>query len=151
MSALISGSDSADEIDRNYVIDISIDKIAGNPDQPRKVFDPHSLKELAASIQEKGIIQPIIVEKKGEQYIIIAGERRYRASKLAGLTEIPVIVKDFSENEKLEIALIENIQREDLNPIEEAVAYHDLMLRGNINQEEVAVKVGKTDLRSRTV
>lgn len=144
MSALISGADiDNDSDDRTYVIDVAIDKISGNPDQPRKTFDPHSLKELSESIKEKGIIQPILVEKSGGSYIIIAGERRYRASKLAGLTEIPVIVKDFSENEKLEIALIENIQREDLNPVEEAIAYHDLMDRGNINQEEVAAKVGK--------
>ena len=144
MSALIGGDyDSENNDDVNQVINVPIEKVSGNPDQPRKTFDTLSLKELAASIEEKGIIQPIIVEKNGSSYIIIAGERRYRASKLAGLTEVPVIVKDFSENEKLEIALIENIQREDLNPIEEAIAYHDLMDRGNMNQEEVAVKVGK--------
>jgi len=145
MSALLGAADSTEieNSNQNSVINVSIDKIEGNPDQPRKSFDQLSLKELAASIKEKGIIQPIIVEKKNSSYIIIAGERRHRASKLAGLTEVPVIVKKFSENEKLEIALIENIQREDLNPIEEAAAYHDLMERGNLNQEEVATKVGK--------
>lgn len=145
MSALIGAAEyeAEDSNNENLVINVSIDKISGNPDQPRKNFEQHSLNELSSSIKEKGIIQPIIVEKSGSSYIIIAGERRYRASKIAGLTEIPVIVKSFSENEKLEIALIENIQREDLNPIEEAIAYHDLMERGNINQEEVASKVGK--------
>ncbi|MDC7226135.1 MAG: ParB/RepB/Spo0J family partition protein [Spirochaetales bacterium] len=143
MSALIGAAESADESDKNAVINVALDKIEGNPDQPRKSFDQHSLKELSESIKEKGIIQPIIVEEKNGAYMIIAGERRFRASKLAGLKEVPVIVKNFSENEKLEIALIENIQREDLNPIEEAFAYHDLMDRGNLNQEEVAAKVGK--------
>ncbi len=144
MSALIGGSENNDfENNKDQIINIPIDQLSGNPDQPRKNFDQNSLKELAASIEEKGIIQPIIVEKDGGSYKIIAGERRYRASKLAGLRDVPVIIKDFSENEKLEIALIENIQREDLNPIEEAIAYHDLMERGNLNQEEVASKVGK--------
>ncbi len=143
MSALIASQDSEEDNGENRVINIPVDKISGNPEQPRKSFDQASLKELAASIEEKGIIQPIIVAKNGGNYMIIAGERRFRASKLAGLKEVPVIVKDFSENEKLEIALIENIQREDLNPIEEAQAYRDLMERGNLNQEEVASKVGK--------
>ncbi|MDC7127051.1 MAG: ParB/RepB/Spo0J family partition protein [Spirochaetales bacterium] len=144
MSALIGGVDSEEDIDNSTrVKNVPIDNVKGNPDQPRKTFDQSSLKELSASIAEKGIIQPIIVEEKNGEYIIIAGERRHRASKLAGLTEVPVIVKDFSNNEKLEIALIENIQREDLNPVEEALAYRDLMERGNLNQEEVAKKVGK--------
>ena len=143
MSALIGASDESENNDNEAVLRVPISKVEGNPDQPRKSFDQLSLKELSESIKEKGVIQPIIVEKKNGSYMIIAGERRFRASKLAGLEEIPVIVKDFSENEKLEIALIENIQREDLNPIEEAVAYHDLMDRGNFNQEEVAAKVGK--------
>ena len=144
MSALLGETESVnDNVNKNSVLTVSIDKVTGNPDQPRKTFDLLSLKELAASISEKGIIQPIIVEEKNGEYIIIAGERRHRAAKISGLTEIPVIVKEFSENEKLEIALIENIQREDLNPIEEAIAYHDLMERGNLSQEEIAVKVGK--------
>ena len=144
MSALIgSAADLNEDNDNDAIIHVSIDKVEGNPDQPRKSFDQLSLNELAASIKEKGVIQPIIVEKKNGSYMIIAGERRYRASKLAGLSEVPVIIKSFSDNEKLEIAIIENIQREDLNPIEEAVAYHDLMEKANLNQEEVAAKVGK--------
>ena len=146
MSALIGAeadAPSSSEISGESVISVPLEKISTNPDQPRKTFDQLSLKELAASISEKGVIQPIIVEKKKDSYLIIAGERRFRASGIAGLKEIPVIVKEFTENEKLEIALIENIQREDLNPVEEALAYHDLMERANLNQEEVAEKVGK--------
>jgi len=144
MGALINAEyQNSDENDKHSIIDVSIEDVSGNPDQPRKTFDKDSLVELSASIREKGVIQPILVEKSGSRFIIIAGERRYRASKMAGLDKVPVIVRDFSENEKLEIALIENIQREDLNPIEEAMAYHDLMDKGNLNQEEVASKVGK--------
>ncbi len=144
MGALINAEyRSDDDFDRQSILDVPIENVSGNPDQPRKSFDEGSLAELSASIKEKGVIQPILVEKKGDSYIIIAGERRYRASKMAGLATVPVIVRDFSDNEKLEIALIENIQREDLNPIEEARAYHDLMARANFNQEEVALKVGK--------
>ena len=144
MSALI-GSDYQEPAvqDKNSIIEVSVESIKGNPDQPRKSFDEGSLNELASSIREKGIIQPIIVEKSPEGYLIIAGERRFRAAKIAGLETIPVIIKDFSDNEKLEIALIENIQREDLNPIEEASAYRELMDKGNLNQENVALKVGK--------
>lgn len=116
-----------------------------NPHQPRQEFDETALRELADSIREHGIIQPIIVEEaEGGTFFIIAGERRTRAARLAGLTTVPVIVKKFSEERKLEIALIENIQRENLNPIEEAQAYHKLMELGNLNQEEAAVRVGKS-------
>lgn len=115
-----------------------------NPHQPRKEFESEALQELSASIQEHGIIQPIIVEEVGDgTYYIIAGERRTRAARLAGLKQVPVVVKKFSEERKLEVALIENIQRENLNPIEEAQAYHDLMVLGNLSQEEVATRVGK--------
>lgn len=115
-----------------------------NPHQPRKEFDEDSLKELADSIREHGIIQPIIVEEAGDgSYYIIAGERRTRAARLAGLVQVPVIIKKFSEERKLEVALIENIQRENLNPIEEAQAYHDLMVMGNLSQEEAAARLGK--------
>jgi ParB family chromosome partitioning protein len=144
MSALIgTGYEEPADKEKNSIIEVSVESIKGNPDQPRKTFDEESLNELASSIREKGIIQPIIVEKSTEGYLIIAGERRFRASKIAGLKTIPVIIKDFSDNEKLEIALIENIQREDLNPIEEASAYRELMEKGNFNQESVALKVGK--------
>lgn len=144
MGALINSElQNTEENDKHSIIEVSITEVAGNPDQPRKSFNEESLAELSSSIKEKGVIQPILVEKSGSRYIIIAGERRYRASKIAGLEKVPVIVRDFSENEKLEIALIENIQREDLNPIEEAMAYHELMDKANLSQEDVAAKVGK--------
>ncbi len=115
-----------------------------NPHQPRREFDEAALKELADSIREHGIIQPIIVEEAGDgSYFIIAGERRTRAARIAGLSSVPVIVKKFSDGRKLEVALIENIQRENLNPVEEAEAYHRLMELGNLSQEEAAQRVGK--------
>jgi len=115
-----------------------------NPHQPRREFDEEALKELADSIREHGIIQPIIAEEAGDgTYFIIAGERRTRAARLAGLLTVPVILKKFSEERKLEVALIENIQRENLNPIEEAEAYNQLMTMGNLSQEETAARVGK--------
>ena len=115
-----------------------------NPFQPRRIFNEESLQELAASIKEHGIIQPIIVEKKGEDFFIIAGERRTRAALLAGLTRVPVVFREFENSKKLEIALIENIQRENLNPIEEAKAYQEIMQLSNLNQEETAKRVGKS-------
>ena len=122
-------------------VDISL--IVPNPDQPRKEFNQDSLEELADSIKEKGIIQPILVEKTGDKYQIIAGERRFRAAKIAGLDKIPITIGRFSAQEKLEIALIENIQRKDLTPVEEALAYESLMQSGNLSQEELAKIVGK--------
>ncbi|HNQ96869.1 MAG: ParB/RepB/Spo0J family partition protein [Spirochaetales bacterium] len=123
---------------------ISPSLLKPNPHQPRQEFDEEALRELADSIREHGIIQPIIVEETGNGgYYIIAGERRTRAARLAGLTEVPVIVKKFSEERKLEVALIENIQRENLNPVEEARAYYQLMTLGNLSQEETATRVGK--------
>ncbi len=122
---------------------VSIDKIITNPDQPRKEFNDELLNELAESVKEKGVLQPILVEKRGDSYVIIAGERRFRASCIAGLKQIPVIEKKFSEEEKLEIALIENIQREDLSPIEEAKAYLTLINNYNLGQDELSKKIGK--------
>lgn len=122
---------------------IDIQLIITNPDQPRKDFDPVALQELANSIKEKGILQPILVEKTDDKYMIIAGERRYRAALMAHLTQVPIIMGHFSKQEKLEIALIENIQRKDLTPIEEALAYEALMKNSRINQDELAKKVGK--------
>jgi ParB family chromosome partitioning protein len=117
----------------------------GNPAQPRKDFEPQHLQELADSIKEKGILQPILVEQDAQgKYMVIAGERRLRASALAGLEEIPVIIREFSEAERLEIALIENIQRENLTPLEEARAYKELLDQFGLSQEEVAKKVGKS-------
>ena len=141
---IFSGGDNGD-FNKNSIkesfVDISL--IVTNPDQPRKEFKEEALQELADSIKEIGIIQPVIVEKKNGKYEIVAGERRYRASKLAGLDRIPVIEKSFSEEEKYEIALIENIQREDLSPIEEAKAYQQLINNYNLSQEALSRKLGK--------
>ncbi len=126
------------------VQEIEIDKIKPNPNQPRKKFDPNSLIELRDSIIEQGLIQPILVEEiADESYIIIAGERRYRASKMAGLKTIPAIVRSFTDLQRMEVSLIENIQREDLNPVEEARAYSYLLTQSGISQDELAKKVGK--------
>jgi len=128
---------------------VDIKKIIANPDQPRKDFSEEALRELADSIKEKGVLQPILVQKAGGKYQIIAGERRYRAASLAGLKEVPVfftssvIEKELSEEEKLEIALIENIQRENLSPIEEAKAFSTLIKTYNIGQDELSKRVGK--------
>lgn len=123
---------------------IPIHYIEPNKSQPRKKFDEESLQELAESIKQYGVIQPLIVQKKDKYYEIIAGERRWRAARLAGLKEVPVIIKDFSPQETVEIALIENIQREDLNPIEEAQAYDRLIKEFNLKQEELANRVSKS-------
>lgn len=147
ISALGSGIDSlivGMDSDESGVKEVNLSLIKANPFQPRKSFNEESLNELCESIKSCGLIQPILVEENLDGgYIIIAGERRFRASTLAGLTTIPVIIKNLSEEEKLEIALVENIQRENLTPIEEAKAYKKLMDSMNLNQEEVAVKVGK--------
>ena len=115
------------------------------PHQPRKNFPDEALRELARSIEQKGVLQPILVEQlEPDSYRIVAGERRFRAAQLAGLSEVPVLVRRFSELEKTEIALIENLQREDLSPIEEAAGYRTLMEQGDMTQEEVAKRVGKS-------
>jgi len=117
-------------------------RISGH--QPRKNFPADALEELARSIQSKGVLQPILVQPAGsDEYTVVAGERRFRAAKLAGLMEIPVLIRNFSELEKTEIALIENLQREDLSPVEEAQGYKTLVDVGNLTQEEVAQRVGK--------
>lgn len=120
-----------------------IEEIKPNKEQPRKTFVNEKLEELAASIREKGIIQPLVVLKKGDHYEIIAGERRWRAAQKAGLREVPVVIQDVSEETALEMALIENIQREDLNAVEEAEAYQALLQRFTLSQEELAKRVGK--------
>ena len=123
---------------------VKINKVEPNRDQPRKDFDEDALMELADSIKQFGVLQPILVQKKKDYYEIIAGERRWRAAKLAGLKEVPIIVKEFTEQEIVEISLIENIQREDLNPIEEAKAYQRLIKDYRLKQDEVAEKVSKS-------
>ena len=122
---------------------IPISLIDPNPDQPRHSMDSQSLKELAQSIKEKGVIQPIIVKKAGVRYQVIAGERRLRASEIAGLSAVPVVIKDIADDDMLLLALIENIQREDLNPVEEARAYESLLKQQGITQEALAEKLGK--------
>ena len=123
---------------------MKISQVEPNREQPRKNFEEESLQELAESIKQYGVIQPLIVHKKDDYYEIIAGERRWRAAKMAGLKEIPVIIKEYSSQEIMEISLIENIQREDLNPIEEAKAYQRLIKEYNLTQEEVAKRVSKS-------
>ncbi|HHU31786.1 MAG: ParB/RepB/Spo0J family partition protein [Zhaonellaceae bacterium] len=142
ISELTPSQESTDE--QNRILEISIDHIIPNRYQPRKVFIEEALEELAESIKEHGVVQPIILRKAGKKYELIAGERRWKAAKLAGLKKIPAIVKELSEQETTEIALIENIQREDLNPIEEAGAYQMLLEEFKLTQEELAKKVGKS-------
>lgn len=131
-----------DDVSRETLV--SIHEIEPNKSQPRKKFDEDALQELSESIKQFGIIQPLIVQKRGKYYEIIAGERRWRASRLAGLKEVPVIIKDYTPQEIVEIALIENIQREDLNPIEEALAYQRLIQEFSLKQDELAERVSKS-------
>lgn len=145
IDALLQGRPLEQLSQMSSIMMVPLDAIAPNPDQPRKQFDQQSLNELADSIREKGIIQPIIAEDRGDgSYIIIAGERRYRAAKLAGLDEVPVISQELDDEEKLEIALIENIQREDLNAIDEARALQHAMDQGGLTQEQLAKRLGKS-------
>lgn len=123
---------------------LKINEVEPNRSQPRKNFDEDAIEELAASIKQYGILQPILVQKRKDYYEIIAGERRWRAAKLAGLKEVPVVIKDYTDQEIVEISLIENIQREDLNPIEEALAYKRLLNEFNLKQDEVAERVSKS-------
>ena len=123
---------------------VKISKVEPNREQPRRYFEEDALHELADSIKQFGILQPLLVQKKGDYYEIIAGERRWRAAKMAGLKEVPVIIKDYTKQEVVEIALIENIQRENLNPIEEALAYKRLLNEFKLKQDEVAERVSKS-------
>lgn len=143
LDALISSADTLDNA-RDSVLEVKINDVEPNAGQPRKVFDQEKLQALAESIKEHGVVQPIIVRQDGNRYVIVAGERRWRAAKLAGLKTIPVVIKELSSKQVMEIALIENLQREDLNPIEEAEAYQKLMDEYSMTQEEVAKLVGKS-------
>lgn len=122
---------------------LKISSIEPNQTQPRKKFDEEQMQELADSIKQYGVLQPLLVQKNGNFYEIIAGERRWRAAKMAGLKEVPVVIREYDRQQKMEIALIENIQREDLNPIEEAMAYQRLMEEFHLKQEEIAARVSK--------
>lgn len=142
-AAAMSEMESTDSKGTQETI-IKITMVEPNRKQPRKNFDEDALQELSDSIKQVGLIQPILVQDKKDHYEIIAGERRWRAAKLAGLKEIPVIIRNYSEQEIMEISLIENIQREDLNPIEEAQAYKRLLTEFNLKQDEVAERVSKS-------
>ena len=133
-----------DTASNEEIIEINLDELRVNPYQPRKTFDENALKELASSIKEHGVFQPIIVKKSIKGYEIIAGERRCRASKMAGLTTIPAIVRDFTDTQMMEIALLENLQRENLNVIEEALAYKAMIEKLGLTQEELSKRVGKS-------
>ena len=124
-------------------VEVPIARVTPNPWQPRRVFNEDSILELAESIQNNGVISPIIVRRQGDQYVLIAGERRLRAAGIAGLQRIPAIIKDVTDQEMIEISLIENIQREDLNPLDKAQAYKDLMQRFSYTQEQVAERLGQ--------
>lgn len=129
------------EVEKEKFLNIS--EIEPNVSQPRKMFDEEQLGELAESIRHYGVLQPLLVQKKGDRYELIAGERRWRAAKLAGFREVPVIVREYTRQQTMEIALIENVQRADLNPIEEAKAYQMLIQEFGLRQEDVAERVAK--------
>ncbi len=133
-----------EESTNEEIVELPIEELRPNPYQPRKIFNDEALNDLANSIKEHGVFQPIIVKKSIKGYEIIAGERRYRASKLAGLSKIPAIIRDFSDEQMMEIALLENLQRENLNAIEEAHAYKTMLEKLNITQDQLAIKVGKS-------
>ena len=145
LSALLANLEdvSPDVKTEDKIYTIPIDRLFPNPEQPRKIFNEEGLIELAESIRNHGIIQPLVVKRKGDDYVIIAGERRYRAAKMASLTEVPVIVREYDDIKTKEISLIENLQREDLNAIEESEAIRELMESYGLTQEEVAQKLGK--------
>lgn len=144
LRALIPTLDGGPEGDvARGILTCAIDQLIPNDDQPRQSFDQEKLRELTESIRSKGVIQPLVVRRQGVGFQIIAGERRWRAAKLAGLKSVPVVVKDVTDAEMIEIALIENIQREDLNPIEEAEAYRQLIEEHGLTQEQLADQVGR--------
>ncbi len=140
---LINKSGEVEAKGNNSFIEIKLTEIKMNPNQPRKTFSKESISSLAETIKLHGVIQPVVVKKSGEGYELVSGERRYRASKEAGFHKIPAIIKNYSEKESLEIAIIENIQREDLNPIEEALAYQELVEKLSLKISDVAARVGK--------
>lgn len=135
---------SMEPLEGEGVSEVSLDDIDPNPFQPRRVFDQQGIEELAASIREVGIVQPVILRRAGLRFQIVAGERRWRAARQAGLKSVPAVVRDLSDADTMELALIENIQRQNLNPIEEARAYQTLMTSRGMTQEEVARRVGKS-------
>lgn len=144
LGALIPKADTAGEASPRQYLTLPLERIFAAPNQPRLEFDDERLAELAESIQESGLIQPLVVRERLGRYELIAGERRLRASRIAGLKEVPVVIKDVSDLEAYTLALIENIQREDLNPVEEAMAYQKLLEEGQMSQSDLANRVGKS-------
>ena len=136
---------AAEEMDdKGRILMLKLDLVQPNKEQPRKTFDEEKINELAESVKNYGVLQPLLVQKKGSFYEIIAGERRWRAAKAAGLKEVPVVLKEYSKQEAMEISLIENVQRADLNPIEEALGYKQLINEFGLTQEEIAIRVAKS-------
>lgn len=148
LGALIGSAENStpqlSTVDKRGVVEVDINKVEPNKEQPRKYFDEAALKELASSIEEFGIIQPLIVKDEGSYYSIVAGERRWRAARLANATQVPVIIKDYTDLELIQIALIENIQRRDLNPIEEAICFQKLNKDYFFTYEDISSKVGRS-------
>ncbi|MBL4938407.1 ParB/RepB/Spo0J family partition protein [Clostridium sp. YIM B02515] len=142
LGALIPEEEITSE--NNEILKVSMNLIKANENQPRKTFDEEKIENLSESIKEHGVVQPIVLRKENDTFVIVAGERRWRASKLAGLKEIPAVVMDLTDKQVLEISLIENIQREDLNPIEEAAAYKKLINEFEFTQEELSKRIGKS-------
>jgi ParB family transcriptional regulator, chromosome partitioning protein len=143
LSALLPARGGPPPSAESGLLSLPIEKIEPNPVQPRSVFQAERLNELAQSIRENGIIQPLVVRRQGDHYQLIAGERRWRAARLAGLTQVPAVVQDFAEDRLMEIALVENIQREDLNPIEVAQAFERLNKQFKLSHEQIAQRTGK--------
>ena len=146
LSALLPSASQSSPESRNQhsPLEVAIDRVTPSPFQPRRTFDEAKIEELAASIRNQGIIQPLVVRPKGEDFELIAGERRWRAAMKAGLSRVPIVLRDASDHEALQLALVENLQREDLNPIEEAGGYRRLQEEFHWSQEEMAEKVGKS-------
>lgn len=145
LGALIPEQDMMEEeFQTGQSILIDINKIKPNSEQPRKSFDESKIMELSESIKQHGLIQPLVVKRQNDNYIIVAGERRWRASKKAGINEVPAVIMDLTDSQVLEISLIENIQRQDLNPIEEALAFKKLISDFNLTQDELSVKIGRS-------
>jgi ParB family chromosome partitioning protein len=143
LDALISGK-YEEEVMQDSIKLLRLEEIVPNRYQPRKSFDDEKIDELAQSIRENGVIQPVVVRGEGDKFELIIGERRFRAAERAGLREIPAVVKEYSEDKLLELALIENLQREDLNPVEEAFAYRTMLEREKITQEDLSKRIGKS-------
>jgi len=144
LESLIPTKEVLEDVKRQEIAEVNVNSVSFNPHQPRSEFDKDSLEELALSIKEYGVLQPLIVNKIGDEFQLVAGERRLRASKIAGLKKVPVIVRSFKKQKQLEIALVENIHRTDLNPIEKSLAFKKLVDEFNLSHDEVAKKVGKS-------